>query len=175
LHDARRISDKREPIVCVPLNHFHASRRAASRQNVFLMLRELRRRASGRSAKGDEPKLVPVASPQLSQPSRASLAYEKIVVPMVKRKHFVSDTGRLNYPLLSEMLISIRQRAEASGFAQVPVVLTNHPKDIRDLGAIERFVADAAKADDIRFITLSELSEKLRSGEFEVRRVAQEN
>ena len=87
----------------------------------------------------------------------------------MKRKHFVSDTGRLNYPLMREMLFSIRQRAHASGLAQVPVVLTNHPKDIRDLAAIERFVEEVSQAEDIRFITLSELAGKLRSGEFQVR------
>lgn len=90
-------------------------------------------------------------------------------MPALKRKHFVSDTGRLNHPLMREMLFSIRQRAQASGLAQVPVVLTNHPKDIRDLWAIERFVEEVSQAEDIKFITLSELAGKLRSGEFQVR------
>lgn len=48
-------------------------------------------------------------------------------------------------------------------------MLTNHPKDIRDLPAIERFVEEASQAADIRFITLSEMAGKLRSGEFQVR------
>ena len=90
-------------------------------------------------------------------------------MPAVKRKHFVSDTGRLNYPLMREMLASIRRRARDSGLTQLPVVLTNHPKDIRNFPAIERFVGEAAQAEDIRFITLSEIAERLRSGEFQVR------
>ncbi len=67
------------------------------------------------------------------------------------------------------MLASIRHRAKASGLADVPVVLTNHPKDIRDLPAIERFVEEVSQADDIRFITLTELAERLQTGEFRVR------
>jgi hypothetical protein len=47
-------------------------------------------------------------------------------------------------------------------------VLTNHPKDIRDLTAIERFVGEVSQAEDVRFITLVEVAGKLRSGEFEV-------
>jgi hypothetical protein len=165
MEDARRVSNKPEPIVCVPLNHFFGSRRAVTRQNISLARREVRRRRSAPSVNDTPAEKQPT-------PSRFGLAYEKLILPLVKRKHFVSDTGRLNYPLMREMLFSIRQRAQASGLAQLPVVLTNHPKDIRDLPAIERFVGEVSQAEDIRFITLSELAGKLRSGEFQIRRVA---
>lgn len=168
MEDARRVSDRREQIVCVPLNHFYGSRRTVGRQNISLARKELSRRASGRRDL-ESPTRTRDRSQLDRQPSRISLMYEKLILPVVKRKHFVSDTGRLNYPLMREMLASIRQRAQASGLAQVPVVLTNHPKDIRDLVAIERFVAEISQAEDIRFITLSELAGKLRSGEFSVR------
>lgn len=167
MEDARRVSDQREQIVCVPLNHFYGSRRTVGRQNLSLVWRELRRRSSKRGK--IESTAEPVRSPQKRSPPQVGLAFEKIIIPAIKRKHLVSDTGRLNYPLMSEMLFSIRQRAQASGLAQVPVVLTNHPKDIRDLAAIERFVGEVSQAEDIRFITLTELAGKLRSGEFEIR------
>jgi hypothetical protein len=163
MEDARRVSNKPESVVCVPLNHFYGSRRAVTRQNISLTRREVRR---GRSA---APAAKDAAVKKQSAPSRFDLAYEKLILPLLKRKHFVSDTGRLNYPLMREMLASIRQRAQASGLAQIPVVLTNHPKDIRDLAAIERFLGEVSQAEDIRFITLSELAGKLRSGEFQVR------
>lgn len=166
IEDARRVSNKPEPVVCVPLNHFYASRRTVGRQNLTLAWRELRRRSSSTS------RIESPGTPALPPTPRSplvGLAFEKLVIPAVKRKHFVSDTGRLNYPLMREMLSSIRQRAQATGLAQVPVVLTNHPKDIRDLPAIERFVGEASQAEDIRFITLSDLAGKLRSGEFEIR------
>jgi hypothetical protein len=70
---------------------------------------------------------------------------------------------------MREMLASIRQRARESALTQLPVVLTNHPKDIRDFPAIERFVSEASQAEDIRFITLSEVAAKIQSGDFQVR------
>jgi hypothetical protein len=90
-------------------------------------------------------------------------------MPAVKRKHFVSDTGRLNYPLMREMLASIRERAQAAGLTDVPVVLTNHPKDIRDLPAIERFVGETSQAEDIKFITLTEMAKRIQNHEFQVK------
>ena len=166
MEDARRVSNKPEPVVCVPLNHFYGSRRTVGRQNLSLAWRELRRRSS-KSSQIESPGAP--ASLQTRRSSRVGLAFEKLIIPAVKRKHFVSDTGRLNYPLMREMLASIRQRAQAAGLAYVPVVLTNHPKDIRDLAAIERFVEEVSQTEDIRFITLTELAGKLRSGEFQVR------
>ena len=98
--------------------------------------------------------------------------YEKLIEPAFKRKYFVSDLSRLNYPLMREMLASIRQRAARSGLAKVPVVLTNHPKDMRDWEGLERFVGEVAEADDVEFITLTEVAEKITSGEFKVRKSA---
>ena len=164
MEDARRVSNKTEPVVCVPLNHFYGSRREVTRQNISLA-----RQRIGQSTLAERPKSEQTTGVRGSNRSRIALAFEKVLVPAVKRKHFVSDTGRLNYPLMREMLASIQQRAQASGLTQVPVVLTNHPKDLRDLPAIERFVEEASQAEDIRFITLIELAKKLRSGEFEIR------
>jgi hypothetical protein len=164
LEDARKVSNTTEAVVCVPLNHFYGSRREVTRQNISLA-----RQRIGPSTVAERPKSEQTTKVRGSNRSRVALAIEKVLVPAVKRKHFVSDTGRLNYPLMREMLASIRQRAQASGLAQVPVVLTNHPKDIRDLPAIERFLGEASQAEDIRFITLRELAKKLRSGEFPVR------
>ncbi len=159
MEDARKVSNKREDIVCVPLNHFYGSRRAVTGQNLSLARQQIKR----------SPTIAPKSNSKSKPQSRIGLAFDKLIVPLVKRKHFVSDTGRLNYPLMREMLSSIRQRARESGLTQLPIVLTNHPKDIRDLPAIERFVREASQAEDIRFITLSEIAAKVRSGEFRVK------
>jgi hypothetical protein len=168
MKDARRVSDQREPVVCVPLNHFYGSRRAVMRQNISLACQQLRGRSKAHEPQSGSKK--PVSSSLDSSGSAIGKVYEKLILPTLKPKHFVSDTGRLNYSLMREMLASIRKRAEASGLSQLPVVLTNHPKDIRDLPAIERFVGEVSQAEDIRFITLVEIVEKMRSGEFQVRR-----
>jgi hypothetical protein len=165
MEDARKVSSKREDIVCVPLNHFYGSRRGVTRQNILLARQAMQRRAQTSGANASE--LAPASKSE--HQSRARQAFEKLILPALKRKYFVSDTGLLDYPLLREMLASIRRRAKASGLADVPVVLTNHPKDIRDLPAIERFVGEVSQAEDIRFITLNELAGKLESGEFQIR------
>ncbi|MFS8085918.1 MAG: hypothetical protein ACMG6H_09830, partial [Acidobacteriota bacterium] len=163
--DARRVSSQPERIVCVPLNHFYGSRRAVTRQNISLARQKLGKRALKQVEAAETSNPSPLESPH----SAIGVVYEKLILPSVKRKHFVSDTGRLNYPLMREMIASIRQRACDSGVSQLPIVLTNHPKDIRDLSAIERFVNDVGQAEDLRFITLTEVAEKVRSGEFQVR------
>jgi hypothetical protein len=163
MDDARRISHQPEPIVCVPLNHFYGSRRLVTKQNLAL--------AKARFGRNDKTAARVMFSPARLDSGSTGLTrvYEKLIAPAIKRKHFVADTGRLNYPLMCEMLDSIRQRARDSGLAKVPVVLTNHPKDIRDWAGLERFVGEVADAPDLEFITLSDLAAKIRSGEFEVR------
>lgn len=168
MNDARRVSTKSERIVCVPLNHFYGSRRAVTRQNISLGRQKLRNRALKPGGLESGPK-ISGRSPLDSRRSAIGTVYEKLILPTMKRKHFVSDTGRLNYPLMCEMLASIRKRAEATGLSQLPVVLTNHPKDIRDLAALERFVGEVAQAEDIRFITLAEIARMLQSGEFPIK------
>ena len=162
MDDARLVSTEHESIVCVPLNHFYGSRREVTKQNLALVTGRLG--ARGKASTAPKPRA------QLdTQTSGAARIYEKLVAPAIKRKHFVSDLSRLNYPLMREMLASIRARAHDAGLSQVPVVLTNHPKDIRDWDAIERFVGEVAEAEDIQFVTLTEVADKLQSGEFHVR------
>lgn len=163
MDDARKVSTQREPIVCVPLNHFFGSRRAVTKQNFALARERLQRRRPAASA-------ASTVRPQLdTQRSGVARVYEKLIEPAIRRKYFVSDTGRLNYALMREMLTQIRQRAVNSGLSKVPVVLTNHPKDIRDWDGLERFVGEVAEADDVEFITLTEVAEKLRTDEFQIR------
>jgi hypothetical protein len=164
MDDARRVSSQREPIVCVPLNHFYGSRGAVTKQNLALVRERLQRHDSDSNA-------APSGRPPLdTERTGVARVYEKLIEPAIKRKYFVSDTSRLNHPLMREMLLQIRQRAVSSGLAKVPVVLTNHPKDIRDWEGLERFVGELSKADDVEFITLTELAEKIRSGEFQIRK-----
>ncbi|HEX3142687.1 MAG TPA: hypothetical protein VHQ64_01865 [Pyrinomonadaceae bacterium] len=164
MDDARLVSSKHESIVCVPLNHFYGSRREVTKQNLALMTGRLV--AKGNASTAQKPRA------QLdTQTSGVARVYEKLIAPVIKRKHFVSDLSRLNYPLMREMLASIRERARDSGLSKMPVVLTNHPKDMRDWDAIERFVGEVAEAKDIEFITLSQIAERVKSGDFEVKSV----
>src|SRR6266513_3326898 len=98
MDDARRISNQAEPIVCVPLSHFYGSRRLVTKQNLALAKARL---SSTEKATSGPARLD-------SQSSGLARVYEKLIAPAIKRKHFVSETGRLNYPLMREMLASIR-------------------------------------------------------------------
>ncbi|MDD5542160.1 MAG: hypothetical protein PHX83_03220 [Acidobacteriia bacterium] len=167
MEDARKVSDKHEPIVCVPIHHFYGSRRAVTQRNLSLAWREVRRHRRGVERPGSA---APVNGRLRSEPSRIGQVYTKLILPLMKRTHFVSDTGNLNYPLMIEMLKSIREQAEASGLAELPVMLTNHPKDIRDINAIEHLLAEVSRTEGFKFITLAEMAEKLRGGAFYIRR-----
>src|SRR5215831_14511981 len=144
MNDARRVSDRAEPVVCVPLHHFYGSRREVTKHNLAIATTRLSRRSKAADTVAPRPQLD-------TQTSGAARVYEKLIAPAIKRKHFVSDLSRLNYPLMREMLAAIRRRAHESGWSRVPVVLTNHPKDIRDWDAIDRFVAEVADAEDLEF------------------------
>ena len=146
----------------MPLNHFYGSRREVTKQNLALATARVSRRS----------KATATPRAQLdTQTSGVARIYEKLIAPAIKGKYFVSDLSRLNHPLMREMLASIRARARASGLSKVPVVLTNHPKDIRDWEALERFVGEIADSSDIEFLTLSNLAERIKSGDFAVKSV----
>jgi len=165
MEDARKVSDTREEVVCVPLNHFYGSRRAVTRQNISLVQKRIRSGVLTEYPPANQKAM----SDESPGNSRLALTFEKLIKPALKRKYSISDTGRLNYSLMREMLASIRARARQSSLSHVPVVLTSHPKYIRDWAAIERFVGEVSKADDIQFVTLTEVADKIKSSEFRVR------
>ncbi len=170
--DARKVSDKREPIVCVPTNHFYGSRRQVFKHHLSKAVEKVKRRLAPQAAERQSGRSVEAYGQEWAQVSHASAArrvYEKGVVPYLKGKHLISDIAQLDYALLCEMLASIRRRARASGLDEVPVILENHTKDVQDFSHIERFIGDVARADDVVCVTLTELAEGLQGGKFQIR------
>lgn len=171
--DARLVSDKPEPIICVPTNHFYGSRRQVFRHHLNKVVCKVKGRIrSTESAQKQSSRSIEAYGHEWAQTRHASpwtRVYEKGIVPYLKGKHLISDIAQLDYPLLREMLASIRSRARASNLADVPVILENHTKDIRDFSDIERFIEDVSRAPDIRCLTLTELAKELQSGKFQVR------
>jgi hypothetical protein len=159
--DARRVSDKAEPIICLPTNCFYASRRQVLRHHLDKAVTKMRRKfgkqvpAFPRTLEAYGGDWIQVDA---SLPKRL---YEKGFVPYVKGKHTISDLAQLDYPLMVEMLDSIRKRARVSGLSHVPVVLENHTKDLRNFSDLERFLRGAAASEDIKFLTLSQLATEL--------------
>jgi hypothetical protein len=165
--DARKVSTKVEPIVCVPTNCFYASRGQVFQQH----LNKVRQRLSRQTQSINESRTAAIYGTEWEQAGSSKLGriYEKGIKPYVSGKHYISDLAQLNYPLLSEMLSSIRERARKSGLSEVPVILENHTKDVGDFSDIRRFLSDVSRSSDIKFLTLTELAAKLRAGSFSVR------
>ena len=170
--DARRVSDKPEPIVCIPTNHFYGSRRSTLQHHVGKLSAKLKNRTSSQDKSDESARSVKTYGHEWAQTSHDSTlrrVYDKGIVPYVKGRHLISDLAQLDYPLMSEMLESIRRRARASGLKDVPVILENHTKDLHDFSHIDRFLSDVARASDIRCVTLTELQHDLQSGRFTIK------
>ncbi|HEX8847655.1 MAG TPA: hypothetical protein VF791_23640 [Pyrinomonadaceae bacterium] len=171
--DARKVSAQVEPIICVPTNHFYGSRRQVFKHHLNKALGKIKKRPATPATSGRSVEAYGQEWAQVSHASTWTRVYEKGVVPYLKGKHLISDIAQLDYPLLTEMLKSIRRRARASGLAQVPVILENHTKDIQDFSHIERFVKDVSQAEDIKCLTLTELATELQGGRFKIRTAAE--
>lgn len=173
--DARRVSDKPEPIVCIPTNHFYGSRRQTLQHHLRKAADKVKGRVASQATANKSSRTVESYGHEWAQTrheSKLTRIYEKGIVPYLAGKHLISDLAQLDYALMSEMLQSIRRRARASGLPEVPVILENHTKDIRDFSDIERFIAKVSKAPDIKCVTLTELARELASGTFKVKTAA---
>ena len=168
--DARRVSNKPEPIVCVPIFHFHLSRYRAFRQTFSKTWQKAGQRmtAAGKG-NGDGDNYSSREWAEIGRTSTHARIYDKAIKPCLAGKFEVGDTSRLGYGALREMLEAIRAMARASGLRKLPVILTSHSKYIKDYGAIERFVREVSSADDMEFATLSQLATKLQAGEFPIK------
>lgn len=173
LEDARKVSDKPEPIICVPIFHFHLSRRRAFTQVMSKGWEKVGpRTVLGAKPGGNNSAYSSEEWLEVERSSTLARVYDKAIRPCLKGKYMVGDVGQLNYASLLEMLAAIRQMARATGHREIPVILTNHSKYIRDFSHIELFLREAAKADDVKFTTLTQLADKLQSGEFPIKYVA---
>ncbi len=172
--DARQVSEKAEPIICVPTNHFYGSRRQVFKHHLSKAWGQVKKRLAP-SATSSGSRSVEAYGHEWAQNRHTSTltrVYEKGVVPYLRGKHLISDIAQLDYSLLKEMLASIRQRARDSGLAEVPVILENHTKDVQDFSHIERFINDVARADDITCVTLTDLASEFKKGRFAIRTAA---
>lgn len=162
--DARRISHKEEPIICVPTNCFYASRRQVLQHHLDKAVTKIRSKIAGPTTVNNNSRSVETYGEQWAQidGSLTKRIYRKGVVPYLRGKHTISDLAQLDYPLMMEMLESIRKRSRASGLSDVPVVLENHTKDLQKFSDLERFLEKAVESSDVRFITLTELARNLK-------------
>jgi hypothetical protein len=162
IEDARKVSPRIEPIVCLPIFSFDLSRRRCFAE----VLTKVRAKTKSRGQGTDS-----YAAQEWDDVGRSSLPakfYDKVVQPCLKGKRIVADIGRLDFGALREMLTAIRDAALKSKQSEVWVVLTNHSKYISDFSHIDRFLKEARKHDDISFVTLSAIAEQIRAGAINV-------
>jgi hypothetical protein len=162
--DARRVSNNVEPIVCVPTNCFYASRRQVLQHHLQKVLSKVKSKITGPTTVRNNGRSVEAYGEQWAQidGSLTKRIYRKGVVPYLRGKHTISDLAQLDYPLMMEMLDSIRKRSRASGLTDVPVVLENHTKDLQNFSDLERFLEQVVESSDIKFVTLAELATGLK-------------
>src|ERR1043165_1881558 len=161
--DARRVSDKVEPIVCVPTNCFYASRKQVLQHHLEKAVGKVKSKITG-PTNIDNGRSVAAYGEEWAQidGSLTKRIYRKGIVPYLRGKHTISDLAQLDYRLMMEMLDSIRKRARASGLSDVPVVLENHTKDLRNFSDLEKFLQQVVESSDIKFVTLTELATALK-------------
>ena len=161
--DARRVSDKAEPIVCVPTNCFYASRKQVLQHHLEKAVGKVKSKITG-PTNIDNGRSVAAYGEEWAQidGSLTKRIYRKGIVPYLRGKHTISDLAQLDYRLMMEMLDSIRKRARASGLSDVPVVLENHTKDLRHFSDLEKFLQQVVESSDIKFVTLTELATALK-------------
>ena len=173
--DARRVSDSEEEIVCVPIHHFYGSRLQFIKTLASFASARAGRMLSSSANGQSTQKYAEEEWAERRHSSKLLRVYEKGVRPTLKGWYLTADLSRLNLSLMREMLRSIRRRARQTGLKKVPVIISNHSKDIKDFPIIERFITELARAEDIRFLTQTELVEKIESGEFPVRTTSQQD
>jgi hypothetical protein len=174
--DARRVSRTLQPMVCIPTHTFEGRHR-----RVALLQRDLSKAciAVGRKIKrpGDGAKSAQaVLSPgrnggewiNRGETGAIGLA-RRVMKRYIGGQTYISDLGNMNYAMMCQMMVNIRERARKSGLEQVVVILENHTKDVHDFSDIERLLADVANSADVKTVTLTEIANGLRDGIFKVR------
>jgi len=173
-HDARIVSSDVQSIICTPTHHFFRPSylRIASDVN---RLRSRLKRAMSRfgppnlSAQSSDPK-DGNDSEWAPKPKTSLKKLRWLLTRYFTPIHLISDLAQLDYEAMLAMFRDIRNRALRTGLSDVPIVIENHTKDIRDFSDIARFLARISREKDVRFITLSELARDLHSGKFPVRK-----
>jgi hypothetical protein len=169
--DARRVSHKPEPIVCIPTNHFYGSRRQTLQHHTRKAIAAIKSRAGKKEDLSAGTRSVESYGHEWAQAdaSVVNRLYTKGIQPYLKGRHLISDLAQLDYQLMSEMLASIRRRARAADIGALPVILENHTKDLHDFSHIERFAAEVAAAPDIKCVTLSDMAASIEAGTFRIK------
>lgn len=183
IEDARYISDKEEPIICIPTNHFYESRYYLFRWHIGIIKRKLnnifnQKKINIYNENLDDIKEIYNEWQEISEENNTYEMHnfkESVIISIFKQylyggNYHVSDLAQLDYSLLKEMLKQIRKKAIKSDLDIVPIIIENHTKDINDFSYIKRFIEKVSNSDDIECITLTQLYSGFQNGQFSIKR-----
>jgi len=167
--DARYISDKPEPIVCIPTYAFREARRILlmrDARKACLKFKQLFVRRVGTLANRDRG----VSLDEWANNKHFGLVGQirKMAMRYTVQHLLISDLSGLDFSRMQAMLVDIRARALKTGLNTIPIILENHTKDVVDFSDIERFIELISKASDIRVVTLAEIARGVKAGAYTV-------
>ena len=180
--DARRRASTPQPVVCVATHTFRVP--GLRQEWLRLQARLLQRLAPSRyrsrfAAPCDTPvrdrgcettnrRWVLVKEPA-GELSRFKKLWQRVIrarARLSEPQHIISDLSGLSYTYMRDMMADIDRRARACSWANVPVIIENHTKDIGDFQAIDRLLSDLGRRSDVEFITARCLASNLQSGHY---------
>lgn len=167
MKDARRMSNARSPIVCIPTVSFHPHRSSLIARDVERIRRRLSQAVMSLSTSQSSNAAAAAPANDYSvwqEPSGLSAKILRRLQPDIA----IADLSALSFPMMKDMIAAIRKDAYARGALHAPVILENHTKDLVDFSAIERFASYVSKQADLEVITLRQLAKRLSDGEYTV-------
>ena len=170
MEDARKVSSKIEPIVCVPTFHFFEPAYFVIKRKIKSILKNSKPSIQSSVPQNTSPKKAS-NTPDIGLNTRSYRTREflwDLIKSPLKGFYRISDLSLLDYETLCLMLKKIRIQAKTSGLSEVPVIIENHTKLIKDFSSIEKFLSSISKAQDIQTHTLSELASDLTQGRFPI-------
>jgi hypothetical protein len=174
LSDARRVSSRRERIVCLPTFSFVTSLPFFAVLGLTHVATTLLARAgvdfTHLTRKPSHVRLDKQA-PTYSvwAPREKSLTRRMLAKLEGRNRFYIADLSEMSGLLWRLMLDEIRRKARSAGWQAVPVVLENHTKDLGDMRNIEAFARHVSRQSDIRVVRLRDIAANLRTGVYPVR------
>jgi hypothetical protein len=169
MDDARRLSERPQPIVCIPTHSFDPGRVGIALRHAARAVRRRAPRARTLTRRFVAPSETPIRHAGYDAAAYSRSEWTPRQGERQRVTKVPSDIAALSAFQMSEMLRDIRRRARGSGLSVVPIVLENHSKDLGDIEPIALFARAVARADDLDVITLTELARNIENGTYHVR------
>jgi hypothetical protein len=167
--DARRVSHRESPIVCVPAFTFTVPRKAAVLDKCGRVAAHFCRLTGLPTMWPDAPNAVETPGAEHRPTLREPLA-RRTAAFLTEPRVLVADLTALNSRLMRIMVDDMRRRVEATRLAVVPIVVRTRTSRIGDFGPIEEFAAFVSAQRDFEVTTLAELHEQMAGGSYHPRK-----